>query len=118
MWGPRYFSSATPIPECSAVVTVERCLCLQFELCNGGTLEDLLDERIKKNLAMKIDQPRIAQEEDENYKIFKNVLEGLYYLQIQGVVHKDLKLNNIFISKKSNGEYLRAKTGDFGLSDM
>lgn len=39
------------------------------------------------------------------------VLEGLEYLHSQKVIHRDLKLGNLFL-----GEHLVIKIGDFGLA--
>ena len=47
---------------------------------------------------------------------FKQVLQGLHYLHAQGVVHRDMKLDNILI--KGNHEYGEVKIADFGLSAL
>lgn len=47
---------------------------------------------------------------------FKQMLQGLHYLHQQGVVHRDLKLDNILI--KGDREYGDVKIADFGLSAL
>jgi serine/threonine protein kinase len=69
---------------------------LVTELVARGTLYDLieqigpLDEMIARN-------------------VFKQCLEGLNYVHNRGVCHRDVKLENFFVSK----EY-QVKLGDFG----
>ncbi len=46
--------------------------------------------------------------------IFKQVAEGIAYLHSLGIVHRDLKIENIMMS--SNDENAQAKIVDFGLS--
>ncbi|XP_035700602.1 uncharacterized protein LOC118433110 isoform X1 [Folsomia candida] len=81
----------------------EHYLCLQFEYCDGGTLENLLDQWIA------------SSREDEGYLVMQ-VLEGLLYLQVIGVVHGDLNPSNIFVQRTPQGGRYLAKIGDFGLS--
>lgn len=43
----------------------------------------------------------------------RQIIEGLKYLKSKKILHRDLKLNNIFIT-----EQMEVKIGDFGLSTM
>lgn len=49
--------------------------------------------------------------EDFLWHIFLQCLEGLTYLHNQGVIHRDIKLGNIFIDDKNN-----IQIGDFGIA--
>jgi serine/threonine protein kinase len=43
--------------------------------------------------------------------IFKQILDGLYHCHAQGIIHRDIKLDNILLD--STGV---VKIGDFGVS--
>lgn len=49
-------------------------------------------------------------------KLFRQCLAGLHYLHSLGVVHRDLKLDNILL--KGSGDNVEVKIADFGLSAL
>ncbi len=69
-----------------------------MELCPGGDLLNYVRKRRKLN---------------EKYAkfVFKQIMEGLAYLHQNGVVHRDIKLDNILLDGHGN-----IKIADFGVS--
>jgi serine/threonine protein kinase len=69
-----------------------------MELCPGGDLLNYVRKRRKLN---------------EKYAkfVFKQIMEGLAYLHLTGIVHRDIKLDNILLDGHGN-----IKIGDFGVS--
>lgn len=74
-------------------------VCIIMEFCDGGTLEKL----ISKNYGGKLD-------EDVAINYFYQICVGLYGMHTQGMMHRDLKLENIFMKKGL------CKIGDFGFA--
>ncbi|KFV89217.1 Interferon-induced, double-stranded RNA-activated protein kinase, partial [Fulmarus glacialis] len=75
------------------------CLFIQMELCEKGPLEDWIE---KNRLDRKYHE--MAQNK------FLQILEGVKYIHSEGLIHRDLKPQNIFVSHED-----KIKIGDFGL---
>ncbi|KAF2078430.1 hypothetical protein CYY_000297 [Polysphondylium violaceum] len=73
-------------------------LYIQMEYCSKKTLKTLIDSVEGLN-------------EDEVWRLFRQIVEGLNHIHSQGIIHRDLKPANIFIDTDSN-----VKIGDFGLA--
>ena len=78
-----------------------RHLYIVMELLTGG---ELLQSLIKKK--------RFNEEMAANY--MKQIAKGLSYMHAQGVVHRDLKADNILLENKKDDA--KIKICDFGLS--
>lgn len=83
-----------------------------LELVPGGDLMKWMVRRPGK-------RPRL--QEPEALFVFKQLVEGLGWLHEQGVIHRDLKLENVLISKVRQASssllcFLDVKITDFGLS--
>ncbi|PWA02729.1 hypothetical protein BB558_001109 [Smittium angustum] len=74
----------------------DKMLYIQMEYCENKTLSDLISEGI---------------DEKTSWRLFRQMLEGLAHIHKSGMIHRDLKPTNIFLS--SCGE---AEIGDFGLA--
>ncbi|KAF9969485.1 hypothetical protein BGZ73_008146 [Actinomortierella ambigua] len=79
-----------------AVAKPTRTLYIQMEYCERQTLKDLID---------------IGVDDEEGWRLFRQILEGLVHIHSQGMIHRDLKPVNIFLD--ANGD---VKIGDFGLA--
>ena len=71
-------------------------LYIQMEYCPNQTLRDVIDTGV---------------DEEECWRLFRQIVEGLCHLHAQGMIHRDLKPGNIFLD--TNGD---VKIGDFGLA--
>lgn len=80
------------------VIATESFIWLVTELCSGGELFDYLAE--KKRLT-----------EEETRSIFGQLCLAVGYAHDKGVVHRDLKLENILLDERC-----RVKLGDFGFT--
>jgi len=72
-------------------------LYIQMEYCPNNTLRDVIDAG--------------PISEEEAWRLFIQIVEGLAYIHSQGLIHRDLKPGNIFLDSKDN-----VKIGDFGLA--
>ncbi|KAK9497669.1 hypothetical protein O3M35_004354 [Rhynocoris fuscipes] len=73
-------------------------LYIQMEFCEKSTLRNAIDEGLCS------DMERI-------WRLFREIVEGLYHIHQQGIIHRDLKPVNIFIGHDDH-----VKIGDFGLA--
>ena len=69
---------------------------LGIEYCNGGSLSNNLYEYIKNY--KKPFPEKLVQ------KLMKQILTGLKYLHDKGIIHRDLKLNNILIYYENDSD--------------
>lgn len=86
-----------------------------LELVIGGDLETVLLQRPKIN-----GRPRFR--EREACYVFRQLVEGLGHLHCHGIIHRDLKLENVLVlqvpSKDQEEVMLDVKLTDFGLSKI
>ncbi|KAA6389913.1 MAG: putative serine threonine-protein kinase nek2 [Streblomastix strix] len=80
-------------------------ICLVFEYCSGGNLRDI----IYCDLIQMPEQIRIQKSQ----KVVYQILMGLKQLHLRGIMHRDLKPDNILIDENGN-----AKLSDFGLAQQ
>jgi len=71
-----------------------------LELCENKSLEDMLSSNISKRF----------DEHSIRYYL-RQILDGIEYIHEQNVIHRDLKLGNIFVNKENI-----IKIGDFGMA--
>nr|XP_020745695.1 interferon-induced, double-stranded RNA-activated protein kinase isoform X1 [Odocoileus virginianus texanus]XP_020745696.1 interferon-induced, double-stranded RNA-activated protein kinase isoform X1 [Odocoileus virginianus texanus] len=76
-----------------------RCLFIQMEYCDKGTLEQWIDKRRGK-------------EPDKHLALefFQQIVTGVHYIHSKDLIHRDLKPGNIFLVTMN-----QIKIGDFGL---
>ena len=77
--------------------------CLALDFFPGGNLCDLVQ-----------DHPNGKLEEEQARLFFKQLVEGLSHIHSKGIIHRDIKLENIFLNK----EKTKVVIGDFGLSNF
>ncbi|KAK7050488.1 Serine/threonine-protein kinase MARK2 [Favolaschia claudopus] len=80
------------------VIATENSIWIVAELCSGGELFDYL-----------VEKGRIS--EDETKIIFGQLCLAVGYLHEKGIVHRDLKLENVLLDERC-----RVKLGDFGFT--
>lgn len=74
-------------------------LYIQMEYCSS-TLRKLIDDRALGEI-----------EENDIWRIVRQILEALSYMHSRGIIHRDLKPGNVFLDREGN-----IKLGDFGLA--
>ena len=85
------------------IIETTKKIYLVTEYCDGG---DLFEYIIKLH--------QLTQE--QSCIIFQQLIESLEYLHSQNICHRNLKLENIFLSKPKNGLNINIKLADFSMS--
>jgi len=80
------------------VIATESSIWIVTELCSGGELFDYL-----------VEKGRLTEEEAKI--IFGQLCLAVAYLHDKGIVHRDLKLENVLLDERC-----RVKLGDFGFT--
>lgn len=80
--------------------TFESCTYLILELCPNGSLMEMVKKR-----------KGLTEAEVRFYTI--QIAGAIKYMHDKGIIHRDLKMGNIFLDKQMN-----AKVGDFGLAAL
>ncbi|KAJ4297147.1 Cell cycle serine/threonine-protein kinase cdc5/MSD2 [Collariella sp. IMI 366227] len=80
--------------------TFESCTYLVLELCPNGSLMDMVKRR-----------KGLTEAEVRFYTV--QIAGAIKYMHAKGIIHRDLKMGNIFLDK-----YMNAKIGDFGLAAL
>ncbi|KAJ3569820.1 hypothetical protein NP233_g4797 [Leucocoprinus birnbaumii] len=86
------------IAQMYEVIATEDSIWIVTELCCGGELFDYLVEKSRLS-------------EDETRVLFGQLCLAVAYLHEAGIVHRDLKLENVLLD-----EHCRIKLGDFGFT--
>ncbi|OLN82017.1 Serine/threonine-protein kinase plo1 [Colletotrichum chlorophyti] len=76
------------------------CMYLTLELCTNGSLMDMVKKR-----------KGLTEPEVRFYSV--QVAGAIKYMHGKGIIHRDLKMGNIFLDHRMN-----AKVGDFGLAAL
>ncbi|KAM9187909.1 interferon-induced, double-stranded RNA-activated protein kinase-like [Dugong dugon] len=79
--------------------SMTKCLFIQMEFCDKGTLEQWIDDRRDKK-----------SDKDLALDLFEQITKGVAYIHSKQLIHRDLKPSNIFLVHTK-----QVKIGDFGL---
>lgn len=74
-----------------------------MEYCSEGDLFSLVSKKYLQEEGREVDR----------HCLFKQLCQGVYYLHSNGIAHRDIKLENLLISKDS-----KLKITDFGVSEV
>ncbi|CAN7940894.1 unnamed protein product [Ixodes hexagonus] len=87
-------------------------LFIQMELCSGNLADWLASRNLR--LQKEAASGNCSVNTEEVLAIFKQILKGVQYIHSQGLIHRDLKPQNILFDSRGS----RVKLGDFGLATM
>ena len=80
-----------------------------MECCEGGELYDAIQNSRTRNFLESNGEQSVAY-------IVKQLLSALEYIHSRGVVHRDVKPENILLVSKENASNMKVKLSDFGLA--
>lgn len=83
----------------------DKAMIIVMEYAAGGTLFDLIEARRKEARYL---------EEDELAHLFAQIVLSMYYVHQNQILHRDLKSQNIFLTRSLD----HVKIGDFGISKI
>lgn len=89
------------IAACLALEHIQNGRYLVMDYCEGGTLRHLLEQRHSLRL-------------QESLQLIIGVLKGLHYAHQRGIIHCDIKPENILLTLKPQGWH--SKLSDFGIA--
>ena len=87
------------IVEMYGVCKQEGRVCLVTEYVKGGNLESLINEREVSPI--------------DSINLLLSIVRGMIFLHSRGIIHRDLKLGNLFLDGNIN-----VKVWDFGLAAL
>lgn len=76
-----------------------------MEYCAGDTLRTVRSQEfvpipnLSNQLHQAVDK---GLSDDERWRLFRQILEGLSHIHLQGIIHRDLKPMNIFMDQKKD----------------
>ena len=97
---------------CQAVAQQDNGYCLVLEYCEAGTLRTYLDTTLEASIGLPNRSSLV-----ETKAFFSQILRGLSHIHSHGIIHGDLKPENIFLTyaaSKRDHPWLTTKIGDFG----
>lgn len=93
----------TNIVTCQAIEHTQTERYLVMDYCEGGTLRNLMSAKLQLNLVQKL-------------KLIADVLAGLDYAHKHGIIHCDIKPENILLSQSKTGWV--GRISDFGIARL
>ncbi|ELP87138.1 tyrosine protein kinase, putative [Entamoeba invadens IP1] len=86
-------------------VFIPNKVCMVTEFAQYGSLQDLINHKLSSEIDMKL-----------RLKLLVDASEGISYLHEAGILHRDIKPDNILVFSLENSSKANAKITDFGSS--
>ncbi|KAH8584583.1 sexual stage-specific kinase [Cryptosporidium sp. chipmunk genotype I] len=115
-WEARILSYLSPHPnivQCLGVTQIYMgCEALLLENCEGGSMDQYLIN--DSNSKFQKSRSKFSANRLEILSWLRDIAMGMEHVHKLGILHRDLKLSNFFISKV--GQEVVGKVGDFGIA--